>query len=249
MNNKLRAIIIDDERKGLEAIKYELETFTNDIEIVACCNSGFEGIKAIEENAVDIVFLDIEMPKMNGFEMLEKLNTIDFDVVFTTAYDEFALKAFRISAMDYLLKPIRNEDLKNVIDKAKKKVNQPQLQQQLEMLFKYIKHVNPEFPSIAIPTLEGLEFVVINEIVNCQAESNYCNIFLADGSKFLASKTLKEIEIMLEGHSFVRVHNSHIINIAHMKRYINGKGGEIVLKNGRIIPVSRSRKVDLMKLF
>jgi len=189
------------------------------------------------------------MPRMNGFEMLEKLDEIDFDIVFTTAYDQFALKAFKISAMDYLLKPVNYSDLKKVIDKAKKRKEEPEIQKQLELLFEFMKHKNPDFPTIALPTMEGLEFVEINSIVNCESDSNYTYIFTEEGEKFYVSKTLKDIQEMLQGHNFVRVHNSHLVNILHVKRYIKGRGGEIVLKNGKYVPVSRSKKEDLLKLF
>lgn len=249
MNEKLKVIIVDDEINSIEAMRWELEAFQNDIEIVASCLSAFEGIKAIKENKVNLVFLDIEMPKMNGFEMLENLENIDFDVVFTTAYDEFALKAFEISAMDYLLKPISYDDLKKVIYKAKSKIEEPALQKQFELLFEYMKKKNPNFPTIALPTMEGLEFVKIQNIINCESDSNYCYIFTTENTKFLVSKTLKEVEAMLKGHNFVRVHNSHLVNMLHVKRYIKGRTGELVLKNGKSIPVSRSKKKDLLNLF
>ncbi len=246
---KIKVIIIDDEKNSIEALHYELEEFKDEVIIIDECLSGNEGLASINKNNPDLIFLDIEMPGMNGFEMLEKLGKVDFDVVFTTAYDQFAIKAFKISAMDYLLKPVNHSDLKKVIDKEKKRLSEPVIQKQLEMLFEVMKDKNPDFPIIALPTMETLEFVEIQNILNCVSDSNYTYIYTVDGDRFYVSKTLKEIEEMLKGHNFVRVHHSHIVNILHVKRYIKGRGGELVLKNGEVIPVSRNKKEDLMKLF
>lgn len=249
MQEKLKIIIIDDEQNSIETLRWELDAFKEDVKIVAECLSAIEGIESIKKHNPDLIFLDIEMPGMNGFEMLEKLDKIDFDIVFTTAYDQFALNAFKVSAMDYLLKPVNYSDLKKVIDKAKQRKEEPEIQKQLELLFEFMKNKNPDFPTIALPTMEGLEFVEINKIVNCESDSNYTYIFTEEGEKFYVSKTLKDIEEMLKGHNFVRVHNSHLVNILHVKRYIKGRGGELVLKNGKYVPVSRSKKEDLLKLF
>ncbi len=246
---KIKVIIIDDEKNSIEALHYELEEFKDEVIIIDECLSGKEGLDSINKNNPDLIFLDIEMPGMNGFEMLEKLEKVDFDVVFTTAYDQFAIKAFKISAMDYLLKPVNHSDLKKIIDKEKKRLREPVIQKQLEMLFEVMKDKNPDFPIIALPTMETLEFVEIKNILNCVSDSNYTYIYTVDGDRFYVSKTLKEIEDMLKGHNFVRVHHSHIVNILHVKRYIKGRGGELVLKNGEVIPVSRNKKEDLMKLF
>jgi len=249
MENKIRVIIIDDEKNGIESLCYELKEFKDKIEVVDKCLSAKEGIASINKNSPDLVFLDIEMPGMNGFEMLEKLDKIDFEIVFTTAYDQFALKAFEISAMDYLLKPVGYADLEKVINKVRKHIDESQIQQQLEMLFNYMKNKDPDFPTVALPTLETLEFVKISDIIHCESDSNYTNIYTVGDEKFCVSKTLKEIEKMLQGQSFIRVHHSHLVNIMHIKRYIKGRGGELVLRNGQIVPVSRHRKDDIMNLF
>ena len=249
MEKKLRVIIIDDEKNGIDALSYELKEFEDKVEIVDKCLSGMEGIKSIEKNSPDMIFLDIEMPGMNGFEMLENIDNIDFDIVFTTAYNQFALKAFEISAMAYLLKPVQHSDLDKVISKAIKHLEEPYIQKQLEMLFDYLKHKNPNFPTVALPTMDTIEFVEIKTIINCISDGNYTYIFTTAGDKFYVSKTLKEVEKMMEGHNFVRVHHSHLVNILHVKRYIKGRGGELILKNGEVIPVSRTKKDDLMRLF
>ena len=246
---KIKVIIIDDEKNSIEALHYELEEFRDEVIIIDECLSGNEGLASINKNNPDLIFLDIEMPGMNGFEMLEKLEKVDFDVVFTTAYDQFAIKAFKISAMDYLLKPVNHSDLKKVIYKAKERLSEPVIQKQLEMLFEVMKDKNPDFPIIALPTMETLEFVEVKNILNCVSDGNYTYIYTDSDDRFYVSKTLKEIEDMLKGHNFVRVHHSHIVNILHVKRYIKGRGGELVLKNGEVIPVSRNKKEDLMKLF
>lgn len=248
-DERLKVVIIDDEQDSIEALEWELKTYAEDLEITAIFTSSEEALKALPGLAPDLVFLDIEMPMLNGFDLLQRLGKFDFEVVFTTAYDEFAIKAIKVNALDYLLKPIDDSDLKKAIRKVKEQRHSLDTQRQFELLFEYVKTQRPDFPIIALPTLKGLEFVEADEILHCESSSNYTNIHLADGQKFLASRTLKEVEGMLAGRHFCRVHHSHVVNLKYVRRYMKGKGGELVLKNGRSIPVSRSRKDDLLKLF
>lgn len=246
---KITAVIVDDEVNSIEALQWELEPFQDIIEIVATCDSAMKGIEAIKKYQPQLVFLDIEMPKMNGFEMLKKIAAINFDVIFTTAYDEFALKAFKVNALDYLLKPIDEEELKLAIDKVKERNTEPITQLRLESIFKTIMQSNPKFPNIALPTLEGLEFIEVASITHCQSEGNYTNIFQKNGHKTLVSKTLKDIETMLEGHHFLRVHHSFLVNLIYVRKYYKGKNGYLELINKISIPVSRAKKEALLKRF
>ena len=247
---KLRTIIIDDEKASIEALQWELKEHRHNLEIVGTCQSPEDGINAIRTTKPDLVFLDIEMPSMNGFQLLEKVvHEVSFDVIFTTAYDEFAVKAFKVNALDYLMKPIDQDELRKAITKVLDKKEAPLQRQNLESLFTMINARKPQLPSVAFPTLEGLEFVEVNKITHCQSDSNYTRLFLADGESVLISKTLKEVESMLQDHPFYRVHHSYLVHLVFIKRYLRGKGGNLVLKNGVNIPVARSRKDELLLQF
>ena len=258
---KLRTIIIDDERPSIEGLIWELKTISEEVtdentfvvegarlEIIGKYSDPREGLKAIKKDRPDLIFLDIEMPHLNGFELLNQLDKIDFNVIFVTAYDEFALKAFKVSAVDYLLKPIDSDDLRAALGRASKLQDSSVIEDKLSQVFEWIRKHNSNFPSIALPTLEGLEFVDVDQIIRCESDSNYTNIFVNGGEKILVSKTLKDIEKLLQGHHFLRVHHSHVVNMAYVKRYIKGKSGNLVMKDGTSIPVSRSRKIELLNL-
>jgi len=151
--------------------------------------------------------------------------------------------------VDYLLKPIDEDELRKALSRVQQHRTEPATQQQFEQLFDYLQKHRPGFPTIALPTFEGLEFVEVGDILHCEGSSNYTYIYLAGGGKILVSKTLKEVEALLTGHHFCRVHHSHVVNLQHVRRYIRGKGGELVLKDGTVVPVSRAKKEDLLRLF
>lgn len=246
--NLLNAVVVDDEKHCLETLSWQLQRFCPEVHLVATCNSAHEALAVLQKQSVDLVFLDIEMPHMNGFEMLQQINQIKFDVIFTTAYDMFAVKAFQFSAVDYLLKPIDKDQLQQAVQKVLLK-GQAISAEQLNVLFQSLYQQAPNLQKIALPTMEGLEFIQSNQIVHCQSESNYTHIFLQNGTKLLISKTLKETEEMLTGHNFMRVHHSHLINLNHIKKYVKGDGGYVIMSNDASINVSRSRKEDLLKAF
>ncbi|MGI9543730.1 MAG: LytR/AlgR family response regulator transcription factor [Cyclobacteriaceae bacterium] len=246
--NLLSAVIVDDEKHCLETLSWQLQRFCPEVNLLATCSGAQEALEILQKQSVDLVFLDIEMPHMNGFEMLQQLSSIKFDVIFTTAYDMFAVKAFQFSAVDYLLKPIDKDQLQQAVQKVLLK-GQAISAEQLNVLFQSLYQQAPNMQKIALPTMEGLEFIQSNQIVHCQSESNYTHIFLQNGSKLLISKTLKETEEMLTGHNFMRVHHSHLINLNHIKKYVKGDGGYVIMSNDDSINVSRSRKEDLLKAF
>lgn len=241
----MKAIIIDDERHCSATLKYEIERHVPEVEIIGIFDQPEEGLKAIESMKPDLVFLDIEMPRMNGFELLQALPGIDFSLIFTTAYDEFALKAFQFSAIDYLLKPVSGEDIKKAVSKVKSQDGVSKAQ--LDILFGRLD--GKGFSKIALPSAEGLEFVKPESILHCESESNYTRVYFADKRRMLVSRTLKDIEEMLEGQGFFRVHHSHVINLNNIAKYVKGSGGYVVMDDGTQIPVSRSRKDSLMQLF
>lgn len=242
----IRAIIIDDERHSCDALKMLLAKCCSQVEVAAICHSGGEGIKMIGELKPQLVFLDIEMPHMNGFQMLEQLPTINFEVIFTTSYDQYAITAFKFSALDYLLKPVDREELEKAVQKVLKTISPP-VSQQLEILLQKINQPAITIQRIALPTMQGLEFVPVDSIISCSSNNNYTEFFLADKKKLLVSRTLKEVEDMLTDHSFLRVHNSHIVNLNAITRYVKGEGGYLVMTDGSSVDVSRSRKELLMQ--
>jgi len=242
----IAAIIVDDERHSCDALKMLLAKCCPLVQVVATCYSGEEGIKKINETKPQLVFLDIEMPHMNGFQMLEQLPTINFEIIFTTSYDQYAITAFKFSALDYLLKPVDREELERAVQKVSKKINPP-VSQQLEILLQKINQPATAVQRIALPTMQGLEFVPVNSIISCSSSNNYTEFFLADKKRLLVSRTLKEIEDMLADHLFLRVHNSHVVNLNAILRYIKGEGGYLVMTDDSKVDVSRSRKEMLMQ--
>ena len=183
---------------------------------------------------------------MNGFQMLEQLTTINFEIIFTTSYDQYAITAFKFSALDYLLKPVDREELQKAVQKVSSKITPP-VSQQLEILLQKINQPSIPVQRIALPTMQGLEFVPVESIIHCSSSNNYTEFFLADKKRLLVSRTLKEVEDMLADHSFLRVHNSHIVNLNSITRYVKGEGGYLVMSDGSTVDVSRSRKELLMQ--
>lgn len=245
---KFKAIIIDDEQHCIDTLSWQLNKYCPEIELVDSFSSSTQGLEYLNTTTVDVVFLDIEMPELNGFDLLKAVGSINFQVIFTTAYDEFALKAFRASAVDYLLKPIDKTDLQAAISKLAKPTATGAYMQQLENLFKNLQHQQPG-GKIALPTLEGLHFVKAADIIYCTSDSNYTNIFLTDGGKLLVSKTLKEIEAILQEQGFLRIHHSHMINLSKIDRYLKGDGGYVVMEDGKSLSVSRARKEAFLQSF
>jgi two-component system LytT family response regulator len=213
------------------------------------CNAADQGIQAIHKYMPDVVFLDIEMPHMNGFDMLEQFDKLFFDVVFCTAYDQFAIKAFRYSALNYLLKPVDPDDLKETIRRLEEKKSAPS-QGQIELLLQNIRQTNkPGVQRIALTTGDGMIFVPTTDILYCEAESNYTAVVLEGGKKILVSKVLKEIDEALAGPDFFRIHNSFLININRIKKFVRGDGGYVVMEDGASVSISRSRRQEFMELF
>ncbi len=186
---------------------------------------------------------------MNGFDMLEQFDKLFFDVVFCTAYDQFAIKAFKYSALNYLLKPVDPEDLKETIRRIEERKSSPS-KEQIELLFQNIKQtVKPTAQRIALTTGDGMIFVPTQDILYCQAESNYTSVVLAGGKKIVVSKVLKDIDEALSGPDFFRVHNSYLINLNHISKFVRGDGGYVIMADGATVSISRSRRQEFMELF
>ncbi len=236
----LKAIIVDDEPKARENLQILLQDFVKGVEVVALCQNITEAMDAVNTKSPDIVFLDIQLQRETGFDLLTRLKDINFEVIFTTAYAEYAIKAFKFSAIDYLLKPIDIEDLKKAVGKVEKRVNN-NMSSRLTELVQNLKFGSVENYRLALPTLEGLVFIKINDIIYCEASSNYTQIYTSEG-KYLVSKTLKEYDELLSDHNFFRIHNSYLININAIKKYVKGDGGYVVLNNNTSLDVSKRKK-------
>jgi two-component system LytT family response regulator len=242
-------VLVDDETNALEMMEWLLKTYCPQVETVALCNTAETGIEAIYRHKPDVVFLDIEMPRMNGFDMLEQIKNLSFEVVFCTAYDQFAIKAFKYAALNYLLKPVDPDDLKATIQRVEQKKAIPS-REQFALLLQHINQPPKLTPArIALTTGDGLIFVATGEIIYCKAESNYTNVILTGGRKIMVSRVLKELDETLGGADFYRVHSSFLININHVKKFIRGEGGYIVMDNDDNITISRSRRQEFMELF
>jgi two-component system LytT family response regulator len=245
----IKAVLVDDEKNALEMMEWLLATYCPQVEIAAMCSSAEQGIEAVHTHRPDVVFLDIEMPKLNGFDMLEKFDKLFFDVVFCTAYDQFAIKAFKYSALNYLLKPVDPEDLKITVQRLEAKKTIP-TKEQFDLLLQNIQQPVKTTPQrIALTTGDGLIFVPTADIIYCEAESNYTSVVLSGGKKIVVSKVLKEIDEALSGPDFYRVHSSFLININRIRKFVRGDGGYIIMDNDATVSISRSRKQEFMELF
>ena len=241
----IRAILIDDERDALEMLEWQLQNYCPGVEIVAICNSVASATDAIKLYAPDLLFLDIEMPKKNGFELLESFPEPTFNVIFTTAYDQFAIKAFKYAAFDFLLKPIDADDLKETLSRYTKKKPLPE-RSQIELL---LQQLQPKKETkIPLPTQDGILFVDAQNIVHCESSSNYCRIHFTNHTKLLIAKTLKEVEELLKDFRFYRVHHSHLINMQHIARYVKADGGYIEMSDGSNVAISRQKKDEFIGL-
>ena len=244
----IQAMLIDDEVHSLDALHILLSEYCPQVEVVAMCRSGSEALGKIHELNPELLFLDIEMPNMTGFELLSRVPGHEFDVIFTTAYNQYAIDAIRIKAMDYLLKPVDEEELVFAVQRAEERIKERIQSKQIDVLLTNIHGVSNEFQKLAIPTQEGLHFINIRDICYCSGDGNYTNIVTSTGEKYLISKTLKGTEEMLSHPSFFRTHQSYLVNLHYIKQYIRGSGGYLVLQDGTTIQVARSRKEALMKV-
>ncbi len=243
----IKAIIIDDERGSIDSLLWELENWKDKVDVIATIQSPKAAKQIIETHNPDLIFLDIQMPEMNGFEFLKYVGEINFNIIFTTAYDQYAIKAFRVNAIDYLLKPVGEEELARALEKVMDTNQDETLMTRLTMLMDNISMKDESYKVVVLPTSEGLEFIEIESIHRCESDSNYTYIHRKGEKALLVAKTLKEIEEMLEGKGFYRIHHSHLVNLRYIKKYNKGKAGSLTMKDGTIIPISRSRKKNFLE--
>ncbi len=239
----LRAVILDDEAKGSKLLSQKLGFFEDELQVVGIFNHPAKALDALWELKPDVLFLDVEMPGINGFQFLERLGSFDFEVIFTTAYDSYTLEALRLSVVDYLLKPIDEEELKNAITRLRKRVLE-------KTNAKTTKKEKSNSNRLALTTAEGVYVVDKTNIIRVEAMSNYSVFILAGSKKIIVSRTLKEFEEVLDDEYFIRVSRSVIINLAYVVKYMKGNGGTVELSDGAEVEVSAQKKeLLLQKLF
>lgn len=243
----IKAIIIDDELSSLQNLQQKLAEFCPSIKIIATAQKPEEAILLINHHKPDVIFLDIEMPKMSGFRMLEEFKEPAFEIIFTTAYNHYAVEAIRIAAFDYLLKPIAIKDLQQSVDRLNKIFN-PQTKERIDVLKSSINDNKTQEDKIAISTTEGLEFIPIKNILHIESNSNYSKIFFRDNRTLTVTKLLKDFEDMLVPYHFYRVHNSHLINLNYIQKYLRGNGGRVIMQDGTEIEVARRKKEEFLKM-
>ncbi|ATL46517.1 DNA-binding response regulator [Chitinophaga caeni] len=246
----MQAIIIDDEKHCRDVLQMLLNKYCPQVKVIATCADGKSGLEAIQASEPNLVFLDVEMPGMDGFEMLQACKNINFSVVFTTAYDQYAIQAIRHSAIDFLLKPIDKDELIQAVNRAQAHAQASPPNKKVDTLLQFLQqHLQPN-ERIALPTLDGLRMMPIKEILYCESDGGYTRIFMQQGVQdkpaVLICRTLKEVEDVLKEKGFFRVHNSYLINLSYIDKYIKGDGGEIVMSDGKSIPVSRNRKQEFL---
>lgn len=234
------ALIIDDEKNGRENLAGLIRQYCPQLRIVAEAASVGEAIQKIEEFRPRLIFLDIEMPGGNGFKLLEHFKTFPFEVIFVTAYDNFAIKAIRFSASDYILKPINLNELIAAVEKVCRRITQQNENEQIRQLYLNTRH--PANPKIGLPTGERIEFVEVNSIIRCQGESNYTHIYFTDRKPVLSAKSLIEFEELLGEYGFIRVHKAHLVNLNHVTSLSKNDGGILTMSNGDSVMISRRRK-------
>jgi two-component system LytT family response regulator len=241
----MNAVIVDDKPINAQTLQSLLQDYCTTVTVIGMANGIEEAFEVINNTKPDIVFLDIEMPTGSGFDLLRKFTNVFFEVIFTTAYSQYAIEAFRKNALDYLLKPINIPDLQQAVNKATK---QMALKDVKNNLTKYLKPLQALIPSkISLPTQEGLLFINPEEIIRCEASGSYSNIYLNTGKKIVVSMLLRQFEEMLSPSQFLRIHNSHIINVRFVLQYLKGRGGTVLMQDGTKVEVAASKKNDFLE--
>ena len=243
----IKAILIDDEKNCLSSLEILLNTHCPSVKILRKCQSALDSLPLIANLEPDLIFLDIEMPVMNGFDLMEQIRSNPVSVIFTTAFDQYAIQAIRYSALDYLLKPIDPKELVQSVQRLETHQSKPTFEQ-FQFLIDKISQKEHTHKKLAIPNLEGFKMISIDDIVYCEADDNYTHIILKDATKIIASRTLKEIQRLMDVyHNFIRVHHSFLINLNEVLQYVRGDGGYLMMNDGSHINVSRNKKKNLLR--
>ncbi len=240
---KIRTILVDDENSSLIILKTLLEKHTPDVEIIGTAKNVEEAVNLINETKPDLVFLDINLPDGDGFLILEKAEYKDFKVIFSTAYDQYAIRAFEVSALHYLLKPIKPQDLKDAVNRYHQSEDL-EWQNKMDVFNNALQQKQSR---LVLPTSGGIHIIDINDIVRCESSNNYTTFYLADKHKIVVSKPINFYEAILSESHFCRLHNKHIVNLNYIKKYVKGRGGYVELTDGSQVDVSEGRKKDFIE--
>jgi two-component system LytT family response regulator len=243
----IRTIVIDDEKNARETILNMLKAYCRDVEVLATASSVKEGLMVLGEHKPDLLLLDIRMADGTGFDLLKKLGHVDFLVIFITAFEEFAIRAIKFSALDYILKPLDPDELVNAVQKAREVIERENMTEKLQALYENLDLSTSK--KIVLKTTDSVHILMLKDIVRCESEKNYTHFFTVSKEKITVSKTLKDYHEMLKDFSFYRVHQSHLVNLLHVKRYDKQEGGFLIMDDNSAVPVSFRKKEDLMKLF
>lgn len=246
----MNVILVDDEPPALITLRHKLLKYDNTIAILAMCEDPEEGLEQISRLKPDVVFLDVEMPRMNGFDLLEQLPRIDFKVVFTTAHDEFTIQAIRVSAFDYLLKPVDEHELAKTLTRLEVCLREKQERnhfREFQQLVKSLRGEPEKVRKLPIATMDGILLLPLSEIIRIEAMGSYTAFYLNKRQKIVASKSISEFDHLCDSESFFKVHKSHIINLNYVEKYIRGEGGSVILVDGSEVGVSRRSKAELLE--
>ncbi len=243
----IKTIIIEDEKQSREVLQLMLENYANVIQLVDSCDTAEQGISSIQKHRPQLVFLDIEMPRMNAFQMLRRLETINFDIVFTTAYNKYAINAIKISALDYLLKPIDKEELSKAIQKCVQNIEQKNTKDKIDILFKNLIQQNALDRTITLTAVDGIRFIKMKDIVRLEANGRYTKFYLVNKEVVVSSRTLGDFEEALASNEFFRIHEAHIVNLLYIDRFHKGNN-YVLLSDKTELPLARRRKEDFLKI-
>lgn len=244
----MRALIIDDEKKAREAIRHVIQLYCPDIKIVGETDSVKTAREAISKEKPDLLFLDIQLSDGMGFDVLKNMSDIDFKIIFVTGHEDYAIKAFKFSALDYILKPVHPEELISAVEKARSSIEKENIQLKFETFISNMENISKEVKRIVLKTSDSIHVINVNEIVRCEADSNYTSFMLANGKKILVSNTLKEYDEMFSSYNFFRAHQSHLVNIDFIASYEKKEGGYLIMKDKSTVPVSIRKKEALLRL-
>ncbi|HVU96483.1 MAG TPA: LytTR family DNA-binding domain-containing protein [Puia sp.] len=243
----IRTILVDDEIDSIRVLSRLLETFCPKVSIVGTANGVDTAADIIRETRPDLVLLDIEMSQGNAFDLLNRLMPLEFQVIFVTAFDSYAIRAFKYSAVDYLLKPVDIDDLRSAIDRVREKPQTNDLVEQMRILLSNVGMLQVSHQKMAIPTITGLNFVPVQDILRFEAKGSYTVIYLSNGETVMATRTLREYEDLLPENVFCRIHSSHIINLSRIEKYQKGRGGVVLMEDGTTIEVAARRRDEFMR--
>jgi two-component system LytT family response regulator len=243
----IKTIIVEDEPQSTDVLALMLKKFSDIIEVVDICHTPAKGIESIQKNSPDLVFLDIEMPRMNGFEMLKKIGPIDFNIIFTTAYNKYAINAIKISALDYLLKPIDKNELAESIAKCRQNIEQKSMSYKMDILLKNVSQQKALDKTLTLTSTEGVRFIKMKDIIRLEAHGRYTKFYLSNKDVILTSRTLGDFEETLSANEFFRIHETHIVNLLYIDRFHKGNN-YVLLADKTELPLARRRKEEFMKL-